>query len=125
MKLSRSAAASKQAEIVEKILADKKRKISEDIEPPIQFNKSKQNVRWSSKKRLKILGWTKLFVLLWEPSAWQKRSKKAPKTRYRSSTYKIPTFKPPQNVSCRRKTRKSEQKAVLHGPGTRPVILDF
>jgi len=45
VKLSRSAAASKQAEIVEKILADKKRKISEDIEPPIQFNKSKQNVR--------------------------------------------------------------------------------
>ena len=45
VKLSRSAAASKQAEIVEKILADKKRKNSEDIEPPIQLNKSKQNVR--------------------------------------------------------------------------------
>jgi hypothetical protein len=45
VKLLRSAAASKQAEIIENILAEKKRKNPKDIDSPSVFKKSKLNVR--------------------------------------------------------------------------------
>ena len=45
MKLLRSAAASKQAEIIANILAEKKRKNSDDIESESESKKSKLNVR--------------------------------------------------------------------------------